>query len=116
MLGFRPSTPPIVPTVFELRDMLVKKYNDDDTNISSYIEKKSVNEIAKLLTKYHGSYDKFCLKDTTFFYPCIRGSIQQLPNCQYLKIHKKLYEHEILCDSCALNKRNQKRNERRKIE
>ena len=47
--------------------MLVKKYNEDDTTISSYIENKSVNEIAKLLTKCHGNYVKFCLKDTTFF-------------------------------------------------
>ena len=112
----RPSTPPIVPAVIDLRYMLVKIYNKDDTNISSYIEQKYVNEIAKLLTKYHGNYDKFFLKDTTFFYPSIEGSVQQLPDCQYFKIHKKLYEREVVCDACTSIKRKQKRNERRTIE
>ena len=111
----RPTSPPIVPDINSLKHMLIEKHKLIQGNILLFSKKKSVIEIAKLLTRFHGNFDVIQLTDDNIFYPCI-GNTNQIPsNCQSFKILTKRYSRTVYCDSCLIL-HNQTRNRRRTIE
>ena len=52
-IGSRCISPLLVPSIQELRKLLCKKYLESGSSKQSFVERNSVMEIGKLLTKYY---------------------------------------------------------------
>ena len=68
------TSPLLVPSIPELHKLLYNKYLESEGNKQSFMERKSVIEIGKLLTRYHQNCENVRLDKKVYFYPC-RGNL-----------------------------------------
>ena len=100
IMGSRCISPPLVPSIPELRKLLCKKYLESGSNKQSFVERNSVMEIGKLLTKYYENVDTVMLKNNVYFYPCKGTSSNESVQCKYFSIRERALNRNVFCTGC----------------
>ena len=99
----RSKSPSIVPEVNELNYMLIDNLCHVEGNIDTFGTKKSVVEIATILTKYH-EYSECSQLElyNILFHPCSHYKcLEQLWRCKYFSLHKRKYDRVLSCEPCT---------------
>ena len=96
----RPMSPLIVPDIEKLKTMLVDKYANYVPDKSLFNTSKSVLEISKLLSIFHGNYDIIKLSDCAYYYPCKNSSTDKTSICETFSIQQRRHSTSRLCKPC----------------
>ena len=85
ILSSRCTSPLLVPSIPELHKLLCNKYQESKSNKQSFIERQSVIEIGKLLTKYYQNCDTVLLHKNVYFYPCKEIPSNENAECNFFQ-------------------------------